>query len=249
MSEAAGRGEPPKYVQMVEMLKDGIRSGRWPLGAKLPSESDLIREFDCSRQVVIRAYQVLEQDGWIRVRGEPGRGRIVLGVPAEREATPGVERLQRGEVPHTDVTVKLLSVGSIKAPARAAHALHIRPGAPVVARQRLSVSAEIGPIELSTTYIPTDLAHGTKAGVDAPLAEGVLAHLRSRKRIAWERAEETIAARLPSTEEAELLEIGPRDALLTLLVVAYDRDDRPRLVMDILMPANRQVLEDAYRLT
>lgn len=244
---AAGRREPPKYVQVVEMIKDGIRSGRYPLGAKLPSETELIRSFDCSRQVVIRAYQILEQDGW--VRGEMGRGRIVLAAPEGRDESPGVERLHQGETGEADVAVKLLAVGPVKAPARAAHALRIKPGSPVVARQRLTVSSQIGPIELSTTYVAAELAHGSDVGADTPLADGVMAHLRSRKRVAWERAEETIAARLPSTEEAELLEIGPRDALLTLLVVAYDRDERPRLVIDVLIPANRQVLEDSYPLT
>ena len=52
---------------------------------------------------------------------------------------------------------KLLEAGTMKAPARAAAALNVEAGVPLVARRRLVVLDGIGPVELGTTYLTEDL--------------------------------------------------------------------------------------------
>ena len=234
------RDGPPKYVRLVETIKGRIGSGTYPLGGKIPSEAELIAEFGVSRQVVIRALLILEQDGWLR--GEHGRGRFVLGVP-DSGAVRGLDLM--AEV--TEVTsVKVLRVGPVKAPNRAAFALAITPGTPVLARQVLTISPELGPIQLATTYVPMDLVPGTDLGLDAPMTEDVIAHLRSRKRVAFDKATDRTSARLATADEAALLEIGPREALLTMLISVYDRDGVPRVAVDVVMPGTRHEMEDTY---
>jgi len=240
-------GQAPKYVRLLQTVQDRIRAGTYPLGSLLPSEAELLREFDVSRQVVIRAMLILEQDGWIR--GEQGRGRVVLGVPEQHGGSHGATRLAQAETGMGQVAVKVLSAGPVKAPARIASALRVRTGAPVVARRRLLYADGIGPVELCTTYVTPGMAAGTDITADAPLPDGVVAHLRTHKRIVFDQAEEEISARLPTAEEAQLLEIGPRDVLLTLLVTVHDRDARPQVVLDVAIPATRQVLTDTYPAT
>ena len=144
--------------------------------------------------------------------------------------------------------VKLLEVGPSLAPSRAASVLDVAPNTPVVARRRLVVADDIGPIELGTAYVPVELAAGTDIGASAPLPEGLLRHLTVRKGIEFDHATERISARLPSSDEAALLEIGRRDCLLTVLLGVYDRAGTPLVAVDVMLPATRHELEDVFPL-
>lgn len=75
--------EPPKYARVVLELRRRIENGDYAPGAMLPSESQLVREFAVGRTTVVRALQMLQQDGWI-IR-EHGRGSYVKGgLPRRR---------------------------------------------------------------------------------------------------------------------------------------------------------------------
>lgn len=139
----------------------------------------------------------------------------------------------------------LLFVGPVLASARTAIALAIEPGTPVIARQRM-VTSEIGPIELGTSYIPVDLASGTGLGEEAWITEGLLQRLEQRKGIEFDHATERISARLPSEEEATYLEVEQTECLLTILFTAFDRAGRPLVAVDVVIPASRHELEDAF---
>ncbi len=65
----------PVYQKIIETLKDQINSGIWAEGAKLPSESQLMAEFNTSRITVTRALKELELTGVIY--REKGRGSFV----------------------------------------------------------------------------------------------------------------------------------------------------------------------------
>ena len=58
-------GAKTLYLQIKENLEEGIRSGKYPLGSKLPSENDLCRTFDVSRITIRKALDILENKGVI----------------------------------------------------------------------------------------------------------------------------------------------------------------------------------------
>jgi len=62
----------PKYYQLKEYLKEIIRSGGVLPKEKLPSESELVRQFKISRHTVRHAFGDLENEGWIY--REQGKG-------------------------------------------------------------------------------------------------------------------------------------------------------------------------------
>ncbi len=62
----------PKYQQIVESLRQGIESGRYRNGVRLPSESDLVRRFGVSRMTVVKAMQQLQQAGLLTRRAGSG---------------------------------------------------------------------------------------------------------------------------------------------------------------------------------
>ena len=66
---AAG-GPAPQYLKVKNHLREGIASGRWRPGERLPSESELTETFGVSRMTVNRALRELHQEGMVdRVQG------------------------------------------------------------------------------------------------------------------------------------------------------------------------------------
>ena len=66
-----------KYMQVYKVLLSRIEQGIYPVGSCLPSETELINEFQVSRITVRRALQDLEDNGYVkRKRGK----RIILCI-------------------------------------------------------------------------------------------------------------------------------------------------------------------------
>lgn len=103
-----------KHASIANALQHRIDSGAHPVGAMLPSEAQLVHEFDDSRSTVVRALEYLRQRGYIE--GVQGKGRVVLGRPsALASQPPGRVRtaLHAIEAPHA----KLIGAG--RAPVKA----------------------------------------------------------------------------------------------------------------------------------
>ncbi|KAB2371135.1 GntR family transcriptional regulator [Actinomadura montaniterrae] len=69
-------GPPTRTSETASAIREGIRSGEWAIGARLPGELALAERFGVARITVRRAFDLLESEGLIgRV---PGIGRTVL---------------------------------------------------------------------------------------------------------------------------------------------------------------------------
>lgn len=233
---------PPKYAQVVNAIQTRIGDGTYPPGTLIPSESQLMAEFTTSRPTVVRALGILQQDGWIESRA--GVGRFVrTRVPALAPEQP--ERVAHLFTGDDTAGVKLLKVGPVLSSPRAAYALGLKTGTPVIARDRLVV-AEIGPVELATTYVPVELAAQSDLGTGVPLREPLLEHLTNRAGITFSHATERISARPATEAEAQLLDIDPGTSVLTVLVSVFDTEGTPRVAIDAVLPPSRHELEDAF---
>lgn len=78
----------PRYLAVQQHLRDGIKSGQWTVGDRLPSEAELVAQFGVSRMTVNRALRELEQEGL--VRRQQGAGSFV--APLEKVASTLVIR-------------------------------------------------------------------------------------------------------------------------------------------------------------
>lgn len=233
---------PPKYAVIVNTIQARIGDGTYAPGVMLPSETALMAEFDTSRPTVVRALEILRQGGWIET--QQGKGRFARSKPVEQRAMPAhAAALLADEV---DGQVRIVDVVEMPAPARAASALGVGEGAPVVLRRRLVSVDGVGPVELASAYVPVELAEGTGIGSPDPLREGLLRHLAARKKIEFGTATERISARLVTAEEAELLEVRRRDCVLTALFTVADRDGTPVFALDVVIPPTRHELEDSF---
>ena len=75
--------EQPKYKLIFESLKEGIVSGEYKAGARLPSEGELARRFAVSRMTVVKAMRELQQLGLVVRRvgsGTYAASRQEMGV-------------------------------------------------------------------------------------------------------------------------------------------------------------------------
>ena len=67
------------YLQLAAILREQIRSGKIPVGRRIPSQRYLAQEYDLSHNTVNKAIEVLKGEGL--VERAPGRGMFVRAVP------------------------------------------------------------------------------------------------------------------------------------------------------------------------
>ena len=72
----------PMYRQIESQLRDLILGGHLPPGTTLPTIRALAVDLGCSVITTTRAYQDLENEGFIRTR--VGRGTVVVEMPEEK---------------------------------------------------------------------------------------------------------------------------------------------------------------------
>jgi GntR family transcriptional regulator/MocR family aminotransferase len=92
--ELERRADRPLYEQLERTLREAIREGRLPAGARLPSSRGLAAELGISRGVVTSAYDQLVAEGYLETRqGAPVRvARAVRSHPPRPAAPPLLER-------------------------------------------------------------------------------------------------------------------------------------------------------------
>jgi GntR family transcriptional regulator len=231
---------PPRYAQLVAALRSRMESGEYPPGTMLPSEHQLVRDFGVSRATVVRALQVLRQEGW--VDSQQGKGTFVRSRPAGLGDRP---RRGQAALDREEPAARVLHAGPAAAPARVAGQLGLEAGSQAVLRRRLlTVGGE--PAELSSAWFPPEIAAGTELASGEPLREGIREHLRARRGVRLDHMVERISARMPTAEEARTLGMPRRVPVLDILVTAFDSSARPVQVVELVLPADRHELEDSY---
>jgi DNA-binding GntR family transcriptional regulator len=146
----------PLYLEVIDVLMRDIQEGRYPPGAKLPSEEQLAREMGISRVSLREALRVLAEDGVLFRRH--GSGTYVR----DQKATPVQDlstilsistMFKKAGLEH-----QVLRADHRKIPAarRVAENLRIQPGEEVWEMERLR---GIGgkPALYSFDYFPADL--------------------------------------------------------------------------------------------
>jgi len=66
------RSATPPYEQLRSQVRDLVRTGTLPIGAKLPPIRQLARDLGIAPGTVARAYAELERDGLVVTRGRHG---------------------------------------------------------------------------------------------------------------------------------------------------------------------------------
>ncbi|UQZ88902.1 GntR family transcriptional regulator [Deltaproteobacteria bacterium Smac51] len=142
----------PAYAQLAAIIKGMIATGEYQPGDKIPSESSISRSYGLSLMTVRQAVGLLAEQGLLR--RVHGSGTYVCG-PDWVRATFSLEGLLDLLNDKSGITIKILKAGIAAAKPKAAEALGVKQGAPIVTLKRL-VSHNGHPFLLNNAYLRFD---------------------------------------------------------------------------------------------
>lgn len=206
------------WRQIAGRMQQEIGSGRYPPGARLPTEAELSRMFAVNRHTVRRALEELSRNGLVRV--EQGRGSFVAEDVLEYAVEPRTRFSEWIRRNNKEPSGRILELKETSADSQVAAGLGIRTGNRVVLLDRLGL-ADDRPVSLTSHYFPTarlrgilDALQANPRITDALHAVGVTDYLRQTTRV---------TARQPTAEEAELLRMPRSRPLLLTENINVDR--------------------------
>jgi GntR family transcriptional regulator len=222
---AIQRGEP-LYLRVAGELRKQIRSGRYAVGDELPSERELAERFDVSGGVVRSALVQLRSEELIST--SQGKRAVVREPGGLRRLSDDISlgagfysMLDRtGRQPATQTTVT-------RGPAseEVAEALGVEVGSEVVVRARILRTKGGPPIGSAISFFPPWVVEAAPALAD-PKVSGLPVHLRTAFGPTY--SEDQVDARMPTSEEREVLEIP--EGTPVLIIEGNTRDQQHRIL-------------------
>lgn len=253
----------PAYRQVADRLRLHIDTGEWPVGHKMPSESELMTQFGVSRVTVRLAVGALRSEGLILTR--QGRGSFVRDREPTRRVSSGRYALDAayaaGRVAEP-ATVFGSAAGGVsgqqaryrlersfreeRATMPVADLLGVEVGSGVLER-RFVFHVDERPEQITTSYLPLHLVRATPVADPAnePWPGGTIAQLASLG-CTVTRVEESVRARMPTPDEAQTLRVAAGVPVLVVtrrMLTGPTRDQPVEVALDIVFPADRVVLD------
>lgn len=226
------------YLRVKQWLKAQLAQGRWPPGALMPSEAELVGQFGVSRMTVNRALRELQGEGMVeRVQGvgtfaaQLGRVSSTLTI---RDLHEEIEA--RGHRHHAEVHV----TREERATDALATQLGLEVGATVF--HTLIVHHDNGvPLQCEDRYVNPARAPDYLQ-VDFTSTTPTLYLLQVAP--LWE-AQYTIEASAPTEQEARLLGIGRSEPCLVVVRRTVSRNV-PITIARLVHPGSRYQLEGRF---
>ncbi|MCF7823025.1 MAG: GntR family transcriptional regulator [Candidatus Marinimicrobia bacterium] len=219
-------GVIPLYIQLRDILKDLINSGKLTAGGQIPSENALASNFKISRMTVRQAIQELIREGFITIRR--GEGTFVSSVPHTQMLLKlegfSSEMAKLGYRNHSrvlDVT-RIVSFDSYE---MAYSGLGETPGEPLVRIRRIRY-VEDTPFAVETSF----LSYRTGAGLLEPqMADdtSIYNYIEKELHIRLSRADHIIQPGLADKMIANHLEIKPGSPILKLHGTTFSMTNKP----------------------
>ncbi|MFE1781329.1 GntR family transcriptional regulator [Streptomyces sp. NPDC059506] len=221
---------PPKYRQVADALRREIDNGTYPPGARLPSESELSARFEASRNTVRSGLGLLVTEGLITSSqglGYEVRSHEVFELNASR--FENLNFPQNGDAYKTDVTNagrrphQTFRVELRPTPDEVADRLKIDHGSTTVLRFCHRFVDDV-PWSTQATHYPMWLVdQAPRLTTPGDIKEGTTRYLAS---IGIEQVGyfDEITTRMPTPEEARLLEVGAGVPVLLWTRTGYSAD-------------------------
>jgi GntR family transcriptional regulator len=204
----------PRHAQIAADLRERIMAGEYPPGAALPSTPRLVEQYGAANPTIQKALRALKSEGFLYSQQGKGvyvRNRQPFAVEAAPYLTPSPGGYSYG----------ILEVAEVRPPPDVAQALGITGDATAVLRRRV-LSHDGDPVELDSSYYPREIADGSELARPRKIRGGaprVLAELGYPQRYFTDR----VSARMPTTEEAELLDLPDVPVIRQFRVIYSDR--------------------------
>lgn len=182
----------PKYEAAYRTILGRLKAGRYPVGARMPTEGELSSQFGVSRVTIRRALDMLVQDGYVESRQGSGYRVLTLSPASDTCLTSFTDQMLRaGREPETT----LLSIDSFAPDApEVAHLSPALRSGPITRVRRLR-KVDGAPRMLVMTYAPARLLAGASPA-DFPETgpgQSILRILGGRFGLEWSAACEDIS--------------------------------------------------------
>jgi GntR family histidine utilization transcriptional repressor len=226
------------YTRVKHHLKSGLAAGRWPPGALMPSEAELVAEFGVSRMTVNRALRELQSEGLVqRAQGVgtfAGELHRVSSTLTIRDLHEEIE--SRAHRHHAVVHLQRAEAAA----AALAEQLGVAVGSAVF--HTLIVHFDNGlPLQCEDRYVNPACAPGY---LQADFTQTTPTQYLFANTALW-RAQYTIEASQPTAQEARLLAVAATDPCLVVVRRTFTADAAITLAR-LVHPGSRYQLEGQF---
>jgi GntR family transcriptional regulator len=227
----------PKWRELADRLASEIRSGERKPGTALPQIRELVDAGEGSKATVHAAYKALEAEGLVTssrghgtvVREQPPLKRLGIARYDKAKWRDGdqvafiADRVASGRTYRRDEQTQ--TVSRVEAPPEVAAAHGLPAGAKVYARARLVKEGQ-QPTHTLTSYYRPEHVEGTRLVDPTPGPAGRGGGFRVLYDAGYEidHMKETLRARVPTPEEARLLQLPPGEWVVELHRTTYTAD-------------------------
>ncbi|MFD7874659.1 GntR family transcriptional regulator [Streptomyces sp. NPDC059766] len=227
----------PKWRELADRLAEQIKRGDYPPGAQLPQIRELVDAGEGAKSTVHQAYKALEAEGL--VTSTRGHGTIVRPrAPLKRL---GIARYDKAKWRDGDEVAFIAdrvasgreykrneqtqTVSRIEASNVVAEGLGVPVGSAVYARARL-VKEGTQPTHTLTSYYRPEHVEGTRIVDPTPGPAGRGGGYRVLYDAGYEidHMREALFARVPTADEAKLLQLPPGEPVMELHRTTYIAD-------------------------
>ncbi|GAA2525714.1 GntR family transcriptional regulator [Pilimelia columellifera] len=241
-----GAAEFP-HRQIASQIRAQVRRGDWAPGERLPSIPAIATNYGVAKQTVQRAVDQLRVEGVLITK--PGSGTYVRGTKRR------LNRLSRGRYGayrgyHSDLAARyrqqLTEVGRAPAPAEVADAFGVADGVELVVRRHL-VRTQDAAVEVGASWFRLADAAGTSLERHEAFGRPLYQEAEEVTGRRYVSATDSVSARQPSRDEAEVLQIRPDTPVLHLLHIAYDTAHKVIEVAQATWPGPMTTLTEEYK--
>lgn len=209
------------YKNVVNLLKNKIKSPAYSVGDLLPSEKELAELYNVSRNTLRKALKTLEEDGLIERRHGSGtwiRNKHSQASVTHLDSFTEIAR-NEGKTPSSQILKFELQSASEEI----AKGLQLQHGEPVYYAKRLrfidNIAMQLEETWLSATRFPDlTIAHMKKSK---------FAYIENDCGVRIDGCYESIVPILPSPELAKLLHISAKDPIIRMQTQAIDEQHQP----------------------
>jgi GntR family transcriptional regulator len=240
---------PPMYQQIADDLRSKIKSGELPPGAQIPTEGDLQKIYNASRNTIRDAIKRLVSLGVVQTRA--GQGTFVTGAVDPFVTTlstaPGstfgggegaTYLSQVGEV-HRKPRVTTPTVQVQMPQPEVALRLRIGLDAQVVSRHQERYVDDT-PWSLQTSFYPMEFAlKAPKLLMPADIEEGAVRYLEATQGLEQVGYRDWITARTPDENEQSFFGIEHDATVFEIFRTAFDDTGTPLRVTVTVFPIYR----------
>lgn len=221
MTKTAKTKPPTKYELAYRTILQRLKTGSYPVGGRIPTESELADQFSVSRVTIRHALEMLVQDGYLESRQGSGYRVLTISPTSDTCLTSFTDAMLRaGRM----VQSQLLSIEQLSP--GAAGCEHLHPDLadqPVIRVRRLRIVDDV-PRMLVNTFASVAVL-GSASPADFPEVgpnQSILRILANRFGLVWGAACEDVTPVLAGPDLAAMFGVSPETPILRQSCSAFD---------------------------